>query len=245
MWDFHFRIGGGVTTLIHPDNCPKGNGSNAPVSECSGAWALMHVTKTGNLYMENVWGWVADHDIDERKQINVYNPRGILIESQGPMWMYGTAMEHHSLYQYNFYGAKNIFIGVMQTESAYYQPAIETPFDSSDSRDPWFCDDDYRCNMSYAMQMKNTRDVFVYGTGFYSFYNSWNQTCLHIEEYPICQKNLVSLENNFNSLIFSFNTYGSVYMTTSRDEYLLASENPNWFSASVVVNLNLFNTTSS
>jgi glucan 1,3-beta-glucosidase len=245
MWDFHFRIGGVKTTEIHPENCPKGDGSRAPASSCSGAWALMHVTKTGNLYMENVWGWVADHDIDEKVQINVYNPRGILIESQGPMWLYGTAMEHHSIYQYNLYGAKNIFIGVMQTESAYYQPALNTPFDPSDLRDPWFCKDDFRCNMSYALQIKNSEDIFIYGTGFYSFYNTWNQTCLHSENFPICQKNIVNLEDNRNTQIYSFNTYGSVYMLTERDSYSLASENPDWFCANAVVNLySIFNLSS-
>jgi glucan 1,3-beta-glucosidase len=242
VWDFHFRIGGGITTAMHPENCPRGTGIDAPASECFGAWALMHVTRTGNLYMENVWGWVADHDIDQKKQINIYNPRGILVESQGPMWLYGTAMEHHGIYQYNFYGAKNIFAGVLQTESAYYQPEVNTPFDPSDHRDPWFCTDDFRCNMSYALQVKKSEHIYFYGTGFYSFYNNWNQSCLHPADNgrPICQMNIVNLEDNHKTYIFSLNTYGSIHMLTSREPYSLAEQSPDWFCSNAVVDLHQF-----
>jgi hypothetical protein len=35
--------------------------------------------------MENVWVWVADHDLDKvtQDQIDIYVARGVLIESQG------------------------------------------------------------------------------------------------------------------------------------------------------------------
>ena len=99
----------------------------------------MHITKSGSCYMENVWGWTADHDIDAHSQINVYNSRGFLCESQGPVWLYGTAMEHSVYYQYNFYGAANVMMGMIQTETPYYQPSTKTPFSPNDPRDPKFC----------------------------------------------------------------------------------------------------------
>jgi hypothetical protein len=37
----------------------------------------------------------------------------MLIESQGPTWMYGTASEHSVLYQYNLYNAANIFMAMV------------------------------------------------------------------------------------------------------------------------------------
>ena len=58
MWSVHFRIGGAIGTKINPSNCPAGNGENAPASECTGAYLLMHVTKSASIYMEDVWGWV-------------------------------------------------------------------------------------------------------------------------------------------------------------------------------------------
>jgi hypothetical protein len=39
---------------------------------------------------------------------------GILIESQGPSWLYGTASEHAVLYQYQLYNAKDIFMGMVR-----------------------------------------------------------------------------------------------------------------------------------
>lgn len=52
---------------------------------------------------------------------------GILVESQGPTWMYGTASEHNVLYQYQLYGAQNLFMGMIQTESPYFQPKPAPP----------------------------------------------------------------------------------------------------------------------
>lgn len=115
---------------------------------------LMHVTVSASGYFENVWAWVADHDLDSplnggdgdtqagvpqaaNVQISIFAGRGILIESQGPTWFYGTASEHRYryssptscrklsiseinnggsvLYQYQLLNAHNIYLGHMQT----------------------------------------------------------------------------------------------------------------------------------
>jgi glucan 1,3-beta-glucosidase len=42
------------------------------------------------LYMENVWLWTADHDIDDSalRQLNIYTGRGLYIESTaGTFWL--------------------------------------------------------------------------------------------------------------------------------------------------------------
>lgn len=161
IWDVHYRIGGAVGTNISPANCPNDDGSKSLASTCTGAWGLLHVTSSGNLYLENVcyaainfqfliiiifqvWGWTADHDIDQGPQLNVYNHRGFLLESQGPTWGYGTAFEHNVLYQYNLYNAKNVFLGAIQTETPYYQPAPKTPFNPNHPTDPSYCTNDFR-----------------------------------------------------------------------------------------------------
>ena len=41
-------------------------------------------------------------------QISIYGARGMLIESQGPSWFYGTGSEHSVMYQYELFGAKNV-----------------------------------------------------------------------------------------------------------------------------------------
>lgn len=105
MWDSHFRLGGGTGTDLDIDNCPKHNFND----QCIAASLMFHVTKEATGYFENVWAWVADYDNDDSlfnnpdtmaNQISVYGARGMLIESQGPSWFYGTGSEHSAMYNY-------------------------------------------------------------------------------------------------------------------------------------------------
>jgi hypothetical protein len=97
--------------------------------KCAAASLLLYLTPKSSAYIENVWVWVADHDLDvvTQDQIDVYVARGVLIESQGPTWLYGKASEHCALYQYQLSRAKNILLGITQTESPYYQPVPKAP----------------------------------------------------------------------------------------------------------------------
>jgi glucan 1,3-beta-glucosidase len=133
-WDTHIRIGGaaGTNTLIA--QCPKGNQNFA---SCSAAFLSLHLTKTSSAYLEGLWAWTAgrqglglrlesnmlssraDHDAEDQAQgqTAVFTGRGILSESQGPVWMVGTASEHAALYQYALVDAKNHYMGLIQTET--------------------------------------------------------------------------------------------------------------------------------
>lgn len=90
---------------------------------------LLHLTPQSSAYLENVWVWTTDHDMDipAQTRINVYSGRRLLIESQGPTWMYGTASEHNVMYQYQVSEAKDLYMAMIQTESPYYQPSPEAP----------------------------------------------------------------------------------------------------------------------
>jgi len=67
---------------------------------------------------------LADHDLDGDgvTQISLFSGRGILSESAGPVWMIGTASEHHTLYEYSLIGAKNHWMGFIQTETVSIIP---------------------------------------------------------------------------------------------------------------------------
>ena len=39
-----------------------------------------------------MWLWVADHVFDTGLTINVTSPRGMLIQSTGPVFMYGVSL---------------------------------------------------------------------------------------------------------------------------------------------------------
>jgi len=140
MWDVHFRVGGARGTNLEDTTC--GKSATIEKAECFGAFLMLHVASTGSAYLENVWAWVADHDLDGNSQISVYNGRGILIESaNGPVWMYGTASEHSVLYQYQISNAKNVIMAMIQTETPYYQahPPAPRPFTVNKSfNDPDF-----------------------------------------------------------------------------------------------------------
>ena len=75
---------------------------------------MMHLTNISNGYFENVWAWVVDHDIDDaaNTQVTVAVARGILLESPGPTWLYGTASEHSILYQVSFANSVDICFAV-------------------------------------------------------------------------------------------------------------------------------------
>lgn len=238
LWDVHYRIGGAIGTNMQPGNCPQGDGGSAPASQCAGSWGLLHVSDTANLYMENVWGWTADHDIDQGSNVNIYNTRGFLCESQGPMWLYGTAMEHSILYQYNFVNARNVFMGAIQTETPYFQPSKNTPFSPNAPTDPTYCNNDARCNMAYGLVLRNTTDTWIYGTGLYSFFDTWNQQCL--QGTPNCQINMIQVENSKGIHAFALSTYGSEYILSSDESYSQASANPSTFCSTGIVDLNLF-----
>lgn len=110
------RIGGAIGTALQLVDCPA---SNSVTNNCIAGSMMFHMTSTGSDYLENIWLWAADHDIDDPKSTNisVFVARGMLIESHGPVWLYGTASEHAVLYQYEFYNAGNVFATMIQTES--------------------------------------------------------------------------------------------------------------------------------
>ena len=120
LWDVHFRIGGSAGTGLQSNTCVKNPNVQAPANPaCEGAFLLLHVTTRATIYVENAWFWTADHELDlgDHSQINIFNGRGVLVESQGPAWFYGTSSEHHQLYNYQLANAKNVYMSVIQTET--------------------------------------------------------------------------------------------------------------------------------
>ncbi|KAL2807813.1 pectin lyase fold/virulence factor [Aspergillus granulosus] len=122
MWNSHFQVGGAIGSLLRSIQCPKNNGTVN--TKCKAVLLLLHLTPKSSAYLENIWAWTADYNLDKKSQdqINIYSARGILIESQVPTWIYGILSEHNVLYQYQISSAKNLYISMIQTESPYYQP---------------------------------------------------------------------------------------------------------------------------
>lgn len=200
IWDSRFQVGGAYGTKLQVAECPS---SKSIQSGCVAASMMLHMTLESNSYFKNMWLWVADHNIDDadNTQITMAVARGLLIEStSGPTWMYGTASEYSMLYQYNFINATNMFAGMIQTESPYFQFTDLTefpgPFNASVglfTNDPSFpnstCNASAElCNFAWAIIMGENTNVAIAGAGLYSWYNNYVETCVDTQN---CQQRLV------------------------------------------------------
>ncbi|CAM1501452.1 Fc.00g034360.m01.CDS01 [Cosmosporella sp. VM-42] len=227
MWDVHTRIGGFAGSNLQVGQCAKNPGSTTVNQNCIAAYMSMHITAgASNLYMENVWLWTADHDIDDQglSQLDIYVPRGLYIESTaGTFWLVGTSSEHHTFYQYQLANTKNIYLGFIQTETPYYQPNPQAtqPFAAVSSlNDPTFsticAGKRAECTEAWGLRIINSHKVFIYGAGLYSFFNNWSTDCSNKTlSHTTCQDNILSIESGSTEVnIYSYSTVGVLNMIT-------------------------------
>jgi len=219
MWDVHMRIGGTAGTNLQSNTCAKNpNSTHTANPACEGAFLMLHVTSKASIYLENNWFWVADHELDlsDHNQIDIYNGRGVLIESQGPVWMYGTSSEHSQFYNYELANAKDVYMGIIQSETPYMQSNPDatnggfTP--SSTYYDPDFstCKTS-TCKKAWGLRVFASSDILIYGAGLYSFFDNYAQSCLATES---CQENMVSIECSSDVYLWALSTKASTNMVT-------------------------------
>ncbi|KAK3937477.1 pectate lyase superfamily protein-domain-containing protein [Diplogelasinospora grovesii] len=239
LWDSHFRVGGAVGSDLQLSNCPTTSHS----SQCVAASLLMHITQKASAYLENVWLWVADHDMDDpnQTQINVFAGRGLLIESQGPTWLWGTAVEHAVLYNYQLSSAQNVVMGLIQTEAPYFQPdpAAPNPFSNAlvFSNDPTFstcASGSTRCGYSWAARLIGSSNVIVLSTGLYTWFQNYDQTCVN-DGLNNCQQATFYVEQSDNVWVFNLITIGAVEMASPLNgNPIIAADNRNGFASSLL-----------
>ena len=227
MWDVHARVGGYNGTdqgmnCYHNENITYAEKTQDYKTQCQGVFTMMHITSSASgAYLENTWFWTADHSLDTggSPQIDIYTGRGVLIESAGPTWLYGTASEHSVLYNYQLNGAQNTWMGMIQSETPYFQPNPVAPQGISGSlpSDPSFnCQaDDTTCD-SWGLRIVNSSGVGVYSGGLYSFFNNYGQDCLN-DNPQDCQKNMVAIDSSSDIHLFALSTKASVNMITEND----------------------------
>jgi glucan 1,3-beta-glucosidase len=247
LWDVHFRVGGTAGTRLQIDKCQKNENVTTSFNpECAGAYMLMHITQQATAYLENTWFWVADHELDLstwpnykiNNQINIYNGRGILVESKGPVWMYGTSSEHSQLYNYQVSNAQDIWMGAIQTETAYMQSnpdALAGGF----TPNPAYSDPDFAacttetCKKTWGLRVLDSSDVYMYGGGLYSFFDNYKQECLNTES---CQENMIDIQCSENVWLYGVSTKASVNMVTVNGQsQALGLDNDNNFCQTVAL----------
>jgi hypothetical protein len=255
IWDSHFRIGGAAGSLVDQDTCPK-NTTMAQSPNCVGVHTLLRINANASVYAENVWGWVGDHNIDSGHGVNCYSARGLLVSpAAGPVWLYGTAMEHSYLYQYNLFSGSSassspssgsMLLSILQTETPYYQP--EFPLTSSSPEDPTFYPNQMH---SFSLAATTTTEqssglrataATVYGTAMYSFFDKWNSTVCGASDgsQPACQKHISrwdGVEGAQGTVvrIHNFNTHGAEVVLDFDENAVLAASTNNGFCSTVSV----------
>jgi len=210
MWDSHVRVGGSYGSNLQQDQCP-GFPTTQANPNCAGVFLMFDAApSSGGVYLENTWFWVADHDMEihNQTQTSIYSARGALFRSgNGPTWLWGTASEHSMFYNYQFSGisaSNGIFGGFMQSETPYFQPAPESlgvsflPVNSAyDDPDFAACTSSsgaaVPCQEAWGLRVVNSQSVLIYATGFYNFFNNYNQACVAANN---CQQNMIELVNS-------------------------------------------------
>jgi glucan 1,3-beta-glucosidase len=217
MWDVHFRVGGSAGTQLQTDQCRGSTPDSKTFNpNCYGAFLMMHITQEATAYFENCWFWVADHELDKpgEDKLNIYNGRGVLIESQGPVWLYGTSSEHNVLYNYQVSNARDIFMGFIQTETAYMQ-SLPDALGSGFTPNPSYSDPDFSdctngaCKKTWGLRVLDSSNVYMLGGGLYSFFEDYDQTCLGPES---CQENMIDIQCSNEVYLFGLTTKASVNM---------------------------------
>ncbi|KAK7408407.1 hypothetical protein QQX98_009447 [Neonectria punicea] len=242
LFDVHARVGGSAGTKLQSDTCKKTpKVDTKPSDDCLGAFMLMHITAEASAYLENTWLWVSDHELDlaDHSQVNIYNGRGVLIESTKGSWLWGTASEHNVLYNYQLTKASNVYMSLIQTETAYFQgnPDANVPFVvNANFNDPDFSKsctgDSTTCARTWGVRATDSSDIFVYGAGLYSFFNNYDQECVAANN---CQDNMISIESSTLHL-YGLSTKASVNMVTvDGASAALDSDNRNNFCAAVAL----------
>ncbi|KAG0651756.1 hypothetical protein D0Z07_1901 [Hyphodiscus hymeniophilus] len=219
----HLRVGGTADTLVNT-NC-----GGDDTSDCKAAFAMLHVTSSASPYIENMWGWTADHSLDGGPAQNIATGRGALIESTKGAWLVGTAFEHNTLYQYNLNNAQNVFIGMQQTETAYWQgigTAEQAPQPwaaLSQFGDPTFSNcgttgdsGNAQCFMGFAQHMSSSSNIVIHGSAFWVFFNDMTDGSFSNAGCPnhnnICQENAVFISTTSDLFWYNLLTKSTTNM---------------------------------
>lgn len=107
-------------------------------------------------------------------------------------------------------------MGMIQTESPYYQAAPKAPepfsVQSSFPQDPDFSycpPNSARCAFSWALCILNSANIYIYGAGLYSWFQQYGQDCVKSED---CQDRIFNIKDSSSIWVYSLITKAAVEM---------------------------------
>ncbi|KAL1961817.1 hypothetical protein VTN77DRAFT_1029 [Rasamsonia byssochlamydoides] len=236
FWNVVITAGGTADTTIST-TC-----TNQDSKSCMAAFMLMHLTNTSSTYIENMWGWTADHNLDGGPNpIIISTGRGLLVEATKGTWLTGTGFEHNWLYNYNFHHAQNLFAGMLQSETPYMQGAgayetVPAPWTAETAYgDPdysWCAGNDQKCRSALATNVDGGSDIALYNSAAWAFFEGYwngqyNQPC----NGP-CQTNMMRVANSPQNLVwYSISTKATTVMVLDGKSNPAEVNNPGGWEA--------------
>ncbi|KAF7359324.1 hypothetical protein MSAN_01274800 [Mycena sanguinolenta] len=253
-WDTHIRLGG--CTNLEIEQCKPGSAATG----CMAAFMALHLTRDSTAYLEGMWVWLADHELDQDgvSKLTIFAGRGILSESQGPVWMLGAACKMQSRLDldigftdvprnlqlnishfiiHNCSMRKNTILPYCKLRrrvTPYFQPYTVTlpyPFNkSSEYGDPDFPPD---VTMAWALTVRSSTEIVVFGAGLYSFFSNYSQACLETRN---CQNQIVNISSDSSVYIYSLATVSSTFQISADGKGVVnQTDNISGFTSTVTV----------
>ncbi|KAG0159627.1 hypothetical protein PDIDSM_7149 [Penicillium digitatum] len=206
LWNTMAMVGGTADTSI-ASAC-----TSQDPKDCMAAFMVMHLTESSSAYIENFWGWTADHNLDSESLFTIISTgRGILIESTKGTWLTGTGSEHHWLYNYNFHNAQNVYAGLLQTETPYMQgqgeyEAAPAPWTAvakyGDPDFSWCAAEDQKCRTAMATNVDGGSDIALYNSAAWAFFDGYWNGLYNEPCNGNCQTNMMRVTNNPQNLVW-------------------------------------------
>lgn len=210
LWNTHITVGGAADSNVNRA-C-----SNPNTATCLAAFAMLHLSKSSSCYIENMWGWTADHSLERGGFQNIATGRGALVEATKATWLTGTAFEHNTLYNYNLHNAQNVYAGMQQSETAYWQgvgaiqlaPAPWTALARYGDPDfSWCAGNDQSCRMGLAQNIDGGRNLYLYGAAFWTFFHGETTACYNCPR-TICGDKCIKHESRVTNNPQQLSWYG-------------------------------------
>lgn len=141
---------------------------------------MFHLTKTSSCYIDNMWGWTADHSHERGGFQNIATGRGALIEATRGTWLTGASFEHNTLYNYKPAKCSRCFckecsklrqtIGKGQAQQNDPNP-WPVPARYGDPDFSWCSKTDQSCRMGLAL------NLYLYAAAFWTFFHGEVSAC--------------------------------------------------------------------
>jgi glucan 1,3-beta-glucosidase len=142
------------------------------------------------------------------------------------------------LQNYQLSNAKDIFMGAIQTETAYMQSAPNA-LNGGFTPDPAFADPDFAdcttdtCKKTWGLRVTDSENIYMYGGGLYSFFEDYSQDCLATND---CQLNMIDLRCSSNVNLLGLTTKATVNMVLVNGEVAVkGADHVNGFGNTVAI----------